>query len=544
MSYQPVVTGKNATMRGTALVGMHSVVLGFDFLGSRAERRNFLGFAIHRTDLTDGEGWWLSGQIRFKRDPGDFGEDVPTNRGPIQKFRWGDYTAKPGHDYRYAVHPVFGTPGALDIRAPVVLEITTAVNSSGVTGIHFNRGVTAALAYRRRFGDVPPEKVADGAAHRWLSRGLEEALLDFIGEAGAGDELKVAIYEFEHEAVIKALKAAKARGVRIRLVYHAKAGDKQTGENWTHVKSLGLPASRISARRNVPNISHNKFIVHLTKNSPNRVWTGSTNFTEAGLFLQTNVGLMFRETSIARAFDGYFELLRQDLETKEIQAEIATLLARSRRALPRGRTLYFSPVRGVGLLEAAVDLVSHAKDVIFTSCPFGLDRVIIDALNANKKEVLEYGLVNTTNRKKLITVIDRSVNSWYATPAWLKKYDGRLWDAKAYGNHKIHVKSLVVDPWGERPRLLIGSANFSDESVQKNDENALLLEGDGRAAAIVATEFLRMFDHYKFRDYVKRAEKTASERYLAEDGSWTADYFDPSKAKYRDRAVFAGSDHH
>ncbi len=541
MTYRPLVTKQDATIRATALVGMHSVLVGFDFLGTAAERKDLLGFAIHRTDLTDNEAWWLSGQIRFKNDPGDFGEDIPTNRAPLQKFHWGDYTAKPDHQYRYAVHAVFGTPGALDIRTPVELEVMTAANSPALTGMYFNRGVTAALAYRRRFGDVAPAKVADGAAYRWLSRGLEAALLDFIGRATAGDELKVAIYEFEHESVIEALRAAKGRGVRIWLVYHAKPGDKQAAENRARVKALGLPASRVTARRNVPNISHNKFILHCKGGTPDSVWTGSTNFTEAGLFLQTNVGLVVREGSIARIFDGYFELLREDREVKLMKAATASLLATSRPALPADRTLYLSPVKEAELLEAAVDLVKHAEDAVLVSCPFGLDRVIVDALNTNQRKVLEYGLVNSTNRKKLIAIIDRNVNAWYATPTWLKEYDGRLWDAKAYGNHKIHVKSIVVDPWSERPRLLIGSANFSDESVKKNDENALLIEADGRAAAILATEFLRMFDHYKFRDYVRRAKKNTAERYLDEDGSWTDDYFNQSKGKYRERLVFAGS---
>ncbi|MFN8476391.1 MAG: hypothetical protein U0074_01005 [Kouleothrix sp.] len=40
-------------------------------------------------------------------------------------------------------------------------------------------------------------------------------------------------------------------------------------------------------------------------------------------------------------------------------------------------------------------------------------------------------------------------------------------------------------------------------SVFQNDENALLLRGDRRAAAIAATEFLRVFAHYRFRDRLK-----------------------------------------
>jgi len=186
---------------------------------------------------------------------------------------------------------------------------------------------------------------------------------------------------------------------------------------------------------------------------------------------------------------------------------VAGVVAAHAGTLPGGCRLFFSPVRGADLLDTAVQMIEKAGECVFISMPFGLDGEIVKALNRNASRIVEYGLVNTTNRKKALGVIDRSTNAWYASPTWIKEYDGRLWDARAYGNHKIHVKSIVTDPWSDTARVLIGSANFSDESVARNDENAIFLEGDRRTAAIVATEFLRMFDHYKFRDYVARAKK-------------------------------------
>lgn len=540
MAYEPVVSKTSGRLRATALCGTHAVLIGFNLTGGAPARKGLLGFAIHREDLTENEAYWLRGQIRFKGDPGDHGADVPTNRAPLQKFHWADYTAKPGHKYRYAVHPVYGPWDDLDVQAPVRLEVTAAGNRASETGVHFNRGVTAAIAYRRRFGDVAPDDVPDGAAYTWLSRGLEEALLAFIGGAGAGDELKVSIYEYEHASIVGALRAAKGRGVTVRLVYHAKPGDKQTAQNRTHVNETGLARSRIVARTAVPGIHHNKFIVRWRNGAPKDVWTGSTNFTDAGLYLQTNVGVVLRERPVVGAFDDYFETLWRDLGTSPMKDAVAAVVAHHAGGLPGGCRLFFSPVRGADLLDTAVTMIDKARECVFISMPFGLDGEVVKALNRNSPRVVEYGLVNTTSRKKTIGVIDRGANSWIAAPTWIKEYDGRLWDARAYGNHKIHVKSIVTDPWGDTPRVLIGSANFSDESVSRNDENAIYLEGDRRVAAIVATEFLRMFDHYKFRDYLERAKKKTSERYLVEDERWTDPYFDRKKSKYRERQVFAG----
>ncbi len=547
MDYIPIVPNKNSMISAAALVGTHSVILGFDFLGPQETREGeFLGFAVHRTDKTEETAAWLQGQLRFKWDTADFGEDVPTNRGPLQKFHWGDYTTKPGHEYLYRVHPVLGpavdSSRNMRVGDPVEISFKTALPDDGGLGLYFNRGVTAAPAYLQRFRDRPPKDVPGEAAYTWLSRGLKEALIDFINQAEADDELKVAIYEFEHESVIDALKHAKNKGVRITIVYHAKPGEGQTRQNKTYIGKLNLPAKRVIPRTKVCKISHNKFIVLKRKGmgQAEQVWTGSTNFTEAGIFLQTNVGIVCREKAIAEAFDDYFNLLAQDLESDAMKAATGGLVQTLRNSPPAGQTLFFSPVKGKELIDVIVDLIGKAKDAIFISCPFGLDAAIVEALNANQHCILEYGLVNTTNRAKLKKVLKKDVNSWFASPAYLKEFDARLWDAKAYGNHKIHVKSLVVDPWGANPRAFLGSANFSDESVNKNDENAFLIERDPRVAAIAITEFMRMFDHYKFRDFMSRTKKKTEQRNLDGTGAWTTKYYSPTSSSFRDREVFAG----
>ena len=123
---------------------------------------------------------------------------------------------------------------------------------------------------------------------------------------------------------------------------------------------------------------------------------------------------------------------------------------------------------------------------------------------------------------------------------------GKRWDAKAFGAHKIHAKSLVIDPWGDNPAVLIGSANFSKPSCKTNDENTLLIRGDARFSAIIATEFLRMYDHYKTRDWIKKLQKTKTTAtwYLKENSSWSNIYFKktPRSGKFRDREVFSGEE--
>jgi phosphatidylserine/phosphatidylglycerophosphate/cardiolipin synthase-like enzyme len=180
---------------------------------------------------------------------------------------------------------------------------------------------------------------------------------------------------------------------------------------------------------------------------------------------------------------------------------------------------------------------------------------------------------------------DGRQHSLFVLPTWIEQLNGQSYDASTGRGNQIHVKSLVVDPWGAEPTVLIGSANFSDESVFQNDENALLLRGDCWAAAVVATEFLRVLDHYRFRDRLKaladaydttllpgqsglllRPDEetgpvwlvppdaveeaapgalvlgvTIDNLWLDETGAWLAPYLAEGHPKRRERVVFASS---
>ena len=108
-----------------AVAGTHTVLLGF----SLDDPAGCLGFAIHRTDHTEGEARWLRGMKTFGSvvpDPPP-GSDWPTNTHPVQGFQWGDYSAKPGHQYTYAVSALGGTAPAPVPTAP----LRTAANTAG-----------------------------------------------------------------------------------------------------------------------------------------------------------------------------------------------------------------------------------------------------------------------------------------------------------------------------------------------------------------------------------------------------------------------------
>lgn len=568
-NYEPVIHAIRGPYHGTALVGTYSAVIGWS-LDDSDLRQGLLGFAIRRTDYDPNNGEvlrldWLRGYKHFKGFDEDQVGDIRSLTAPFQRFRWNDYTLRPERSYRYEVFPMRGQPGALIRDEPLTFDLRPSAEDPGGDdglGVYVNRGVTAAMAYLARFKNQPPSDVGAGA-YRWLSRGLKESLLGFITAARAGDALHVAIYEFFDHEVAGAFADAVARGVDVRIVYDHTEGKHSTEESVEVLEHFHL-TDRATPRTTV-NISHNKVVVHLrgAPPTPLAVWTGSANFSENAFNFQTNTALVVRDPDAVRHIEDYFQALT-DNPTK------ATSKTRNRVIMDRADAIeeryaqqtFFSPIKSLDILECSVELIRSARSAVFVSAPFGVDIRMLDALAANSDDIIEYGLVNSTAKKKIKDLHRR--NTRFFTPKKMRSYMGRAWDAKAFGAHKIHAKTLVVDPWSDQPKVLIGSANFSIASCRDNDENAMLITGNGRLAAIIATEFMRMYDHYKARYYIdlheekNRAIKRENKErvaqgleprplltmdvYLKDDQRWSDTAFNAASRshKYRDRLVFSG----
>src|SRR4029079_15617317 len=115
--------------------------------------------------------------------------------------------------YTYTVVALYGDPAMLEQRIELELEVTTETETGGVHSAFFNRGSVATQEYARRFQNQPPSEAGPGA-YEWLSRGLLEALVAFLGRAGAGWEVHGACYEFQWPAALAAVRAAHQRGAK------------------------------------------------------------------------------------------------------------------------------------------------------------------------------------------------------------------------------------------------------------------------------------------------------------------------------------------
>lgn len=551
-----------------AIAGSHVVLLALD--ATAEARRGLLGFAIKRTDVTEDQSYWLSGTKLFRDvvpEPRP-GQKYSTLEHPIQSFLWSDYTAKPGRPYGFLIRPVYGTPKNLRYGNDVEIKVTTESEDSGKHAVYFNRGAIASQAFAEKFGNQGPADPDDShdRTTQWLSRGLLEAVLDFIADARPGESLRIAAYEFSYPPVLKALAAAHERKVDVAIVYEAgqetvkgeSRDTEATKANAAAIKAAGLPKTILLPRTRRNDIPHNKFILRLS-DDPARValWTGSTNFTASGFLGQSNVGHLVRDEALAAHYLSYWEKLADDTEWKPLRQWVGAENAAPQGEVPPGTiTPLFSPRPDDSLLAWYADRIRAARQTVMFTAAFGVNATLAKAFTEDV-DFLRYILLEKPLDTKAEKLLGSDPDLQIANGAALGKMTLRAkvpgWKLDRWfleeGHYRyegnvfyIHTKILLVDPLSDDPLVISGSANFSRNSLVNNDENMLLIRGETRVADIYMTEFDRIFRHFYFRNVANQLALKGSEGtqaiFLDPTDGWVVENFDPDRMKSKRRKLF------
>lgn len=552
-----------------AIAGSYVVLLGINM--EEASTKGVLGFAIERIDHSQNDRRdWLAG---FKTFPGldvPKGTLVSTHEHPIQSFQWCDFTTRKSHDYTYRVVAMRGTPGALTEGEEVSVKISMENEDEGTHAVYFNRGVAGSQAYARKFGNRRPDQVPNREAFRWLSRGLFKAMLDFIAQANSKKfGIRACVYEFQQGGVLKAFRKAVDAGADVKIIFDDRQVENKTNpdrskvqpsmENREAIETFDLTKVMIPRQADPSAISHNKFIILLEKGKPTQVWTGSTNMTIGGIFGHSNVGHIIRDPDVAAKYLEYWEQLKTDpkMDRKPANDQIRPFNDHHTpvpdEKPPAKKTIaIFSPRGSLTALEYYAELMDKAETAVFMTAAFGVTDVFEEVFKEDK-DYLRYLLLEKedNNMEALTRDLDNRVAvgdvlGKGAFEDWLRE---RFQAERLSGLNKnvkfIHTKYALIDPLGKDPIVITGSANFSDASTRRNDENMLIIRGDTRVADIYLGEFMRLFNHFFFRMVAASAhngghgtgKRPASE--LKPNDSWRKPYFQEGKVKQKERLYFA-----
>ncbi|MFJ4246724.1 phospholipase D-like domain-containing protein [Pseudomonas sp. NPDC089741] len=535
--------------RVKAYAGTNGVLLAIDLAASR--RKGLLGFAIEKQQ---GDKPWLFlfNSLTFPGKAHTFAQfhATPSDKAPLQKFRWADYAVNPGMTLQYRVHLAYGTADAPELGESLQLTITSDDGHPTHQSVIFNRAVAASQAFQRKFPDLDAQISANknmpieawpDAARQWLENGLLGRLLGFIERAVDGQwALDIAIYEYQLQAIVDAVNAAFERGVKVRVLYHARADDEDTAINQASLAKLPT-ASKCG--RVTHNIFHNKFIVlsrldTAGQRQPLAVLCGSTNFTANGVYRQANVVHVLDDGAVSSRYLQTFE------EIWATPADVGATRAwiSEHNPMDPTQTLFagFSPRSGGADLREFVEIIEAAKkDVLFVTA-FSLPDAILNALLGQPHDdILRFGLQNTASR---ITGYHADRSAEFAATALLNTgLEGWLRENMKgqKGNLLVHTKAVVTDFTTDAPTIISGSHNLSTSASNGNDENYLIIRGDTDLADRYGLELLRFYEHYRFRYFAKKLALKQVQP-LAVDDSWTHDYYVDGDLRQLSRLRFAG----
>jgi len=560
----------NGTFRLYAVTGTNTIAFAIDC--KEDAMTNLLGFTVEKQYKDPDNKDVRVTVMGFKVFKERIENPVPgalysTYDNPIQSFTWEDFSAYPDMEYTYHFTPLYDNP--LNIRRGKTYSIEVKTEPAWMDNQHsvfFNRGVASSQAYAVKFGNKNPDDVPDGKAYDWLSRGLKEAIITFIGKAQKDDHLYGCFYEFRNDEILTKFREAAERGVKIEIIFDAKDNghtDNKTGkwvdsfpkkENEDAIKRAQLDTNPnitlIPRQRNKSYLCHNKFMV-LVKDKPTMVWTGSTNLSKGGIFGQTNVGHALEDEKAATDYLTYWNKLKDDPDSKTIK-DADELIHKDIMAvskIPAGLTCILSPRKKDDILKLYATLLDSAKDCACITLAFGVHKYFEEALSDNTTaNALTFLLLEKDDpdisdyiyKNNIVKAVGSYIqdNSVYK---WVKETNTAALGLNTHVMY-VHTKFMLVDPLGGEPVIVTGSANFSEAATETNDENMIILKGKEykRVADIYFTEFMRIFNHYYFRWIVRKMlEKGVTDlenpAFLTSDyKKWTDQY---RHGKYKRRRI-------
>ena len=321
----------------------------------------------------------------------------------------------------------------------------------------------------------PPMIYSSGAIKIFLSDHTRKLKPDRLGNTELCNELvrqinsakstiDIAIYGYDKVPKIeKAIKNAIARGVKVRLVYDIDSKGENIYSDTDYLVNIINNSQCDTAPSNIKNpskytnsIMHNKFYIF----DKSTVIAGSANmsFTDMSGF-NSNCLILIRSKQIAdiytkefeQMFNKRFHNLKSKIDNKEnIQLGKSNL------------SIYFSPTDSI-IDNAIIPYINKAEKYIYMPVFLITEKHLTNALIRAKQRGVDIKIiVDATNAKN-----DYSKHK-------LLRANGILVKTENYAG-KLHSKSIIIDD----KYTFIGSMNFSNSGVYKNDENVILIKDSG-----------------------------------------------------------------
>jgi hypothetical protein len=443
------------------------------------------GFTIRR--LKGGTESFLHGFVGFSDD--DKLDPSAMWKHPVQRYMWWDYGVSPGDVVQYSVVPVVGPDKdhltlAKDDASALTPEMTITGQATQNVSAYFNKGIVAA---------------------QWVSRALA-ILANGAFKPPTNDENK---------------------DVRAKLRVIVDLHDRLvTGAHF----------------------AHNKFVVFCDANgTPQRVLSGSTNWTMTGLCTQANNGIIVNDAGLAKDFLDEWNLLKDAGNNYPLTLAQANSQAKTFNVDGGRITQWFAPTSGAQDLDCARQLINAAKDGILFLF-FNPGAFVADNLPEEKwtllqnilfrhhqgtanfnpnlyiRGVVNQEIANLTTESAAAPSKHAALDPSSGTPVTLFSggtqppqhlgfesmvpknikdvFHNFMKESLGTGVH-IHSKVVVIDPFGQNPVVMTGSHNLGFKASSENDDNLMIVEGNAPLAAAYAANIIATYQAYRWNAYVE-----------------------------------------
>ncbi|RZI40480.1 phospholipase [Herbaspirillum sp. HC18] len=539
-------------------------------------RADLAGFAVRRR-FEQGPWKWLMNRLSFSSDYTDetTASDrkwFPTDEAPFQKFWWVDFPPEDdigSFEYEVTVKR-FTEPHSAKMRDDQSVKISIACSpfKQGNFELAFTRGYLSSQAYSDRFNNEPlrpkPKSMDYDTQpyqkkYEWLGAHAREAIIQFLERCheGADATLDVMAYDLDEPDIIRALIAL---GSKVRIVMDnapLHAGEKALEPSATAAlrESAGTENVKIGHFRRY---QHNKVFILRVNGKPQRVLTGSTNFSVTGLYVNANHVAIFDGEDVAgfyaQAFNAAFDGdMKADAFNKNPVSQQEFEIARA--GLPR--TIFsFAPHKKdtFSLDRLHKELESADSSVLFAVMALEGGSKVLDLLRSIGKDgkIFSYGITDNPGAESGgekspdgsieagVRVYSPSNPGVLVTSAALNKLVPPPFnDEREEGlAHKIHHKFVVIDFNDTEPVVFFGSSNLAKLGEEQNGDNLIAIY-DRAVATVFAIEAIRLVDHYAFRSAIKKATKIKPLRLRFNDEDWAKGYFTEGHIKRRERLLFS-----
>ena len=303
-----------------------------------------------------------------------------------------------------------------------------------------------------------------------IDRKVDDELVRLID--GAERYMYLAVYNFTKTSVVQAVLRAYQRNIDVRVV-----GD--IDEFYTSGYQTMYHSNVNMTLGNANGIQHDKFAVVDDK----YVFMGTGNISETDMVRNNNNWYIIQNETLVKLYKDEFLQMHNGLfaSQKRQRSPISTIIINNSPV-----ELYFSPYQGDEAMDRIITLVESAK----TSIHYMIFAHTHDELNAamikmaRQRGIPVYGIHDSTfisgvseEAPKIYSAGFNNDGSLYATGPFVR-WDGNentsIKNNPAHGG-KMHCKTVLIDAGTPNARMATGSFNWSNNAINNNDENVIIV---------------------------------------------------------------------